>query len=136
VASKTNRTTIPTCTQDTITQREMAELTCLHKVGAQVNWPVGERIPQTLEDALELGWEITGSEGTGADEYEETGEAHLKKTVGALCLSFSIPYRATIEYGEPHTPKARIITETRCFAIDGKSVVELPSNSSGQGMVN
>lgn len=128
MASK-NRTTIPARTQDTI-------LTQLYKVGAQVNWPAEEEVPRTLKHALRLGWEISGSQGEGPDDFSETGEAHVSKTVGALCLSIKIPYRSTIKYGRPHTAKARVITETRSFAIDGNSVVEIPSNSSGQSMVN
>jgi hypothetical protein len=127
MASK-NKTTIPTRTQDTFSQ--------IHKVGAQVNWPDGEEVPRTLKHALRLGWVISGSQGEGPDDFSEIGEAHVSKTVGTLCLSIEIPYRSTIKYGKPHTPKARVITETRHFAVVEGQAVELPPNVSGQGMVN
>jgi hypothetical protein len=106
----------------------------LEKVGAQVNWPVGEKIPKTLEGALDLGWEVKSGEGSG--EYEEVGDVYLQKTVGMLSLSLSIPYRSTIKYGKPHTPKARIITQTRRFTFDNGRFAEMPSTSTGQGGVN
>ena len=106
MASK-NKTTIPTRTQDTIAQQEL--------VGVQTDWPKGEKIPRSLEEAVKSGWKITCMEGNtydmavaagGNDDESEFGEATMQKTVDGHRLYLKIPYWAAYTYGKPHTPKA------------------------------
>jgi|SRR5215472_713809 len=78
----------------------------LEKVGAEVNWPKCEKIPTSLEEALKLGWKVTGSEGNGPDEFHEAGVTHMHKTTGRHRLYLAVPYQASFEFGKPHTPKA------------------------------
>ena len=113
MASK-NKTTIPIHAQDTITRYEL--------VGEQINWPTGEKIPQSLEEAVKSGWEITCMEGNaydmavaagGNDDESEFGEATMRKTVDGHRLYLKIPYWAAYTYGKPHTPKAHAFTYCR-----------------------
>lgn len=103
----------------------------IERVGKEVNWPAGEPIPQSMKEALELGWEICGGNGGGPDEFSETGETWLRKTVGTLALHLTVPYRAKISFGKPRKPTARLITDTRHFSVVSGNVVELSDDSNG-----
>lgn len=103
----------------------------IERVGKEVNWPAGEPVPQSLQEALDAGWEISGGNGGGPDEFSEVGEMWLRKTVGMLALQLTIPYRSSITFGTPEKPTARIITKTRNFAVVDGSVVELHDGSDG-----
>jgi len=106
----------------------------LDRVENEVNWPAGEPIPQSLKQALKLGWEVSGGSGDGPDDFTEIGEAWLHKTVEGIALHLTVPYRSKIKYGKPHTPRARV-TNTRYFNLAGRCVTELSADGEN-GMVN
>lgn len=109
----------------------------IQRVGKEVCWPAGEPVPQSLKEALALGWEISGGDGGGPDEFSETGEIWLHKTVGMLALHITLPYQSTISFGKPQKPTARLITDTRHFRVADGNVVELHDGSNDpSGKVN
>jgi hypothetical protein len=73
-----------------------------------VNWPDSEPIPQNMEQALALQWEIIGSgvDQRSDDERTQSGNIELKKYVGMLELYLEIPFRAEYTYGQPHSASA------------------------------
>ena len=74
-----------------------------------VNWPDTEPIPQSMEEALALGWKVTGYGGSVSDdERVQTGKMELVKDAGMLRLLLEIPFRAEFRYGKPYTPRAVI----------------------------
>ncbi len=82
-----------------------------HKVvdiGAEVNWPKGEKIPGNMQEALALGWEVTGRdcEDAAADESSERGTVNLEKTTARHRLYLRIPYEVAFTHGKPYSPKA------------------------------
>jgi hypothetical protein len=75
----------------------------------QVEWPAGEKIPETIEEALDLGWEVLSSDSlVSEDEKTAEGTASLRKEIGLIWLHLEVPYRSTITYGKPQKPKATV----------------------------
>jgi hypothetical protein len=74
---------------------------CRHTRCAKNSWPAGERIPRNREEAIKLGWAFAGSRTIREDELTDVGEAYLRKKVGALRLTLTIPYTVTLMYGRP-----------------------------------
>ena len=80
-----------------------------------IKWPKNEPIPQSIEEALALGWNVDGSGSeVSDDERVETGTATLKKKLGNVDLALDIPYRSEITYGQPSNHRAFIETINGC----------------------
>jgi len=79
----------------------------------RVDWPESEPMPQSMEEALALGWIVEGTSGAtiSGDERIETGTVDLAKDVGMLGPSLRIPYRAEYTYGQPHSAVALIYVD-------------------------
>ena len=74
-----------------------------------VSWPEKEPIPQSVEEALAMGWELDGEYQTAYDgERSHTGTAWLWKNVGPYELSMDVPFRAEYTFEKPHSPVAII----------------------------
>ena len=75
-----------------------------------VSWPENERpIPQSVEEALAMGWEMHFEYHTAYDgARSHTGTAWLWKNVGPYELSMDVPFRAEYTFGKPHSPVAII----------------------------
>jgi hypothetical protein len=73
-----------------------------------VDWPETEPIPQSMEEALTLGWRVDGSaEGRMSDdELFETGTMDLIKDLSMLQLYLKIPFHAVLTYGKPQNASA------------------------------
>jgi hypothetical protein len=73
-----------------------------------VDWPAGEPIPETMEQALALGWEVEGEgrQEVSKDERLRTGNMDLSKRLGTIQLRLRFPFRAEFSYGKPHSAKA------------------------------
>jgi hypothetical protein len=69
----------------------------------KVNWPESEPIPESLEEALALGWQIEGiwDNEMSRDQCVQTGYLDVTKDVGMLGLCLKIPFRAEFSYGKP-----------------------------------
>lgn len=65
--------------------------------------PQTSAIPQSMEEALRVGFEICDEESSpSADELTRKGTISMKKEAGpGLDLYISIPFIARYEYGEP-----------------------------------
>jgi hypothetical protein len=76
----------------------------------RIDWPETEPIPQSIEEALALGWQVDGSSDNemSADERVETGHVVLVKDVGMLGLLLKIPFRAEFSYGTPFGAEALV----------------------------
>lgn len=82
-----------------------------------IDWPNGEPIPQSIDEALALGWVPNGGESDFSDdERTETGTVSMSKELGNVDLSLSIPYRAERTYGKPCNHRAFVET------INGRNV--------------
>lgn len=65
------------------------------------NWPASERVPKTIQQALEWGWELGDESWSESDDQRtRVGTIQLNKTVQGLCLELIVPYRATLEFGQ------------------------------------
>jgi hypothetical protein len=73
-----------------------------------VDWPVDEPIPETMEQALALGWQVEGHSRSkiSEDERIETGNMDLTKNLGMIGLHLQFPFRAEFSYGKPQNAKA------------------------------
>ena len=95
---KTNRNTLKVVETDRkqITRRPLG-------------WPESEPIPQTLEEALAAGWEISGHDDIKMSEGEasETGVVSLMKDYMLSVLWIEFPYRATYAYEKARNPRVR-----------------------------
>ena len=75
----------------------------------KVAWPESEAIPRSVEEALALGWKLTGETSTVSDdERTSIGTATLQKIVGLLTLYLDVPVRTESFYGQPESPVAII----------------------------
>jgi len=95
--------------------------------GAEVNWPTGEKIPATMDEALERGWGVCTDDVTAVDgERSATGVYTIEKTVGRRRLTLKIRYRAEFTHGRPFDPQARkysyTLLEPRKLMLSDKAV--------------
>jgi len=73
-----------------------------------VSWPENEPVPQSVEEALAMGWEMDGVYLAYDGERKHAGTALLWKNVGPYELSLDVPFRAEYTFGKPHSPVAII----------------------------
>ena len=75
-----------------------------------VNWPESEPIPQSIAEALALGWVVDGDwSQSSEDELTRTGVAEVTKTGGMVGLCLEIPFRAEYHYGHRRPPGPLLI---------------------------
>jgi len=84
----------------------------------RIEWPKNEPIPQSMEEALKLGWKVDTSESTASeDERVAIGTVSLVKEVGTVKLYLEIPFQSNITYGKP---------------FNAKSFIDIPDNQAEQ----
>jgi len=80
----------------------------VENLGAVVNWPAGEKVPASMDEALKRGWTVTNDDISATDgERSMTGVYLMEKTVGRRRLSLEIQYRAEFTFGKPFGAQAR-----------------------------
>jgi hypothetical protein len=96
-----------------------------------IDWPKDEPIPQSIEEALALGWQASGGESEFSDDERiETGTVTFTKKLGNVNLSLNVPYRAERTYGKAVNHKACVET------IDGRSVRDYLATGGRRGHAN
>lgn len=81
-----------------------------------VPWPEKELVPNSLDQALSLGWGICGDEGEGDFNWEttasetatKTGEFYLEKKVGNIYLRITVPFTAKYNLQPANSPQALV----------------------------
>jgi hypothetical protein len=64
----------------------------------KAEWPAGEVVPKSPEEARQLGWNTSAAT---VDPLGGTGTTNFWKHVGDLNLSVSLPVAAKLAFGEP-----------------------------------
>lgn len=73
----------------------------------EVNWPQDEPVPQSMEEALVLGWELDSENVESSDdERTRSGTAVITKDVGLCMLKMTVPLKAEYTFGVPANPRA------------------------------
>ena len=70
-------------------------------------WPVGVRVPRNREQALKQGWAFSGWRTIREGELQGFYEVTLRKRVGAIRLTLTLPYRVNLNYGRPRDPRVK-----------------------------
>jgi hypothetical protein len=70
-----------------------------------VDWPEGEPVPRSVEEALAMGWEIdAGSSTFSEDGRTVTGYYQLTKEVGMVFLTLTAHFEAVYTFDKPRDP--------------------------------
>lgn len=75
----------------------------------EVEWPADEPIPNTLEEALAMGWQAVGLDTTSRYEDSfQTGYVELSKKIKVAGMEFEflldVPYTARFTFDRPGQP--------------------------------